>query len=62
MGLYRVWANRLWGNSQPWSKCPPTSRDKVKEVMRQDVAEGRYSNRTAERFEEITGEAYEPAE
>lgn len=60
MGIYRTWANRLWAGSQPWSKCPVSRRTGVKEVMRQDVAAANpeYPERTAERFEEITGEPY----
>ena len=63
MAIIRTWANRLWAGTQPWSKCPAARRAAVKELMREDVAlaDPNYPDRTAERFEEITGEPYEEA-
>lgn len=61
MAIIRTWANRLWAGTQSWSKCPSSRRAAVKTLMREDVAEANpeYPERTAERFEEITGEPYE---
>lgn len=58
--IIRTWANRLWAGTKPWSICPPSRRIAVKETMRNDVAEANpdYPERTAERYEEITGEPY----
>jgi len=61
MAIIRTWANRLWAGTQPWSKCPPSRKAAVKELMRQDVAEADpdHPERNAENFERITGEPYE---
>ena len=60
MGVYRTWANRLWGGTQTWNKCPAIRKAGVKEIMRQDVAaeDPAYPERNAERYEEIIGEPY----
>ena len=52
----RIWANRLEAGTQKWADCPAGRKAAVGAILRQDVESGRI---TAERYGEITGEAYE---
>lgn len=62
LSIYRIWANRLEDRKNPrsWSEVLGSRVEGVKAVLKEDVASGK-NEMTAERYEEITGEAYEPA-
>lgn len=51
----RIWANRLEAGTQKWADCPDSRKENVDAILREDVEAGKI---TAERYEEITGEAY----
>lgn len=56
--MNRIYANRIWAGDYDYNstaKAYLKLKDKVTEVMREDVANGVH---TAEEFEEITGEKY----
>ena len=52
----KIWANRLIAGTKTWEQVPASRKDGVMEELRGRVADGSLS---AEKFEEITGEAYE---
>lgn len=53
--MNNIWANRLIAGTKNWDEVPASRKDGVKAVLVERVAKGII---TAERFEEITGEAY----
>lgn len=54
--MNRIWANRLEAGTQSWEDCVKAGRaDAVDAILREDVEAGKL---TADRYEEITGEAY----
>lgn len=53
--MNRIWANRLEAGTQKWADCPDSRKADVDAILREDVEAGKI---TAERYEEITGEAY----
>ena len=53
--MARIWANRIEAGTFTLDQCPAYRHKAVKEVLRQDVADGRI---TAERYKEITGVEY----
>jgi hypothetical protein len=56
MAIASIWANRLIAGTKTWADVPPVRREPVKEELRRRVEAGEI---TAERYEEITGEACE---
>lgn len=54
--MNEIWANRLVAGTKVWAEVPASRRNAVREVLRSRVAS---ESITAEKFEEITGEAYE---
>ncbi len=54
--MKEIWANRLVAGTKTWAEVPASRRDAVREVLRSRVAKEAIA---AERYEEITGEAYE---
>ena len=57
--MARIYANRIWAKDYDYNstvKAYLKLKDKVTELMREDVANGVH---TAEEFEEITGIKYE---
>ena len=57
--MARIWANRLEAGNKLWSNVPDYRKPGVKDVLMQDVADGRI---TAERYKEICGEKYPETE
>lgn len=53
--MNEIWANRLIAGDKTWAECPSSRRNGVKTVLAGRVENGTI---TAEKFEEITGEAY----
>lgn len=53
--MNEIWANRLIAGTKTWEEMPASRRKAVKAILTERVADGEI---TAERFEEITGEAY----
>lgn len=54
--MAKIWRNRLEAGTQVWADCPDRYKAAVKALLKADVASGKI---TAERYEEIVGEAYE---
>lgn len=52
----KIWANRLIGGTKTWAEVPDSRRGSVLVELAARVESGTVS---PERFEEITGEAYE---
>ena len=54
--MNEIWANRLVAGTKEWTEVPATRKNAVKEVLA-----GRVDDEiiTAEKYAEITGEAYE---
>lgn len=58
--MNKIWANRLIaGNKFTWADVPASRKSGVLEELRSRVESG---DITAEKFEEITGEAFEAEE
>ena len=57
--MERIWANRLEAGDQVWSSVPLFRKDKVRQIMQEDVRKGIIS---AERYREICGENYSKQE
>ena len=56
--MARIYANRIWAKDYDYNSEKTAYlklKDKVTEIMREDVANGKY---TAEEFETVTGIAY----
>ena len=53
--MNEIWANRLAAGTKTWAEVPASREDAVKDVLRGRV---KSETITAERYEEITGEAY----
>lgn len=53
--MNEIWANRLVVGTKTWDEVTPSRKNAVKEVLRSRVESEAI---TAERYEEITGEAY----
>ena len=53
--MNKIWANRLIAGTKTWDQVPASRKDSVLEELKNRVAAG---SLTAEKFEEITGEAY----
>lgn len=53
--MAKIWRNRLIAGDQLFSNCPARYKEAVIELLKADVVKGTI---TAERYEEITGEAY----
>ncbi len=53
--MNEIWANRLVAGTKTWANVPASRKSAVKEVLRGRVTEEAI---TAERYEEITGEAF----
>lgn len=53
--MAKIWRNRLVAGTQVWANCPERYRAAVQALLREDVEASRI---TAERYQEITGEAY----
>ena len=51
----KIWANRLIAGTKTWDQLPASRKVSVLAELRSRVEDGEI---TAERFEEITGEAY----
>lgn len=57
--MARIYANRIWAKDYDYNSTKTAYlklKDKVTKIMREDVAEGKY---TEAEFEEITGLVYE---
>ena len=52
----KIWANRLVAGTKTWEQVPASRKDGVLAELRSRVEDGALA---AEKFEEITGEAYE---
>jgi hypothetical protein len=52
----KIWANRLVAGTKTWEQVPASRKDAVLAELRSRVEDGEI---TAEKFEAITGEAYE---
>ena len=56
--MNRIWANRLEDGSRwTFEDVPASRKDAVKAILAEDTAAGK-NGMTAERYKEITGEAY----
>lgn len=53
--MNKIWANRLVAGTRTWNEVPASRKQGVMEELAARVAGGAI---TAERYEEITGEAY----
>lgn len=56
--MARIYANRIWAKDYDYNSTKSAYlklKDKVTKIMREDVAEGKY---TEAKFEEITGLVY----
>ncbi len=53
--MNNIWANRLIAGTKVWDEVPANRKDGVKAVLRERVES---SAITAEKYAEITGEAY----
>lgn len=53
--MAKIWRNRLEAGTQSWADCPERYRAAVKALLREDVESSKIS---AERYQEIVGEAY----
>lgn len=54
--MNEIWANRLSAGDKTWAECPDSRKAGVKTVLANRV---KNSSITAEKYAEITGEAYE---
>lgn len=54
--MTKIWANRLIAGDKTWDEVPDFRRDDVKAELAARVEAGKI---TAEKYTEITGEAYE---
>lgn len=54
--MAKIWANRLIAGTKVWDQVPDNRIDEVREELKNRVAAGKI---TAEKYEKITGEAYE---
>lgn len=54
-----IWANRLVAGTRTWDEVPPARMEGVKAELAARVESGKIS---AEKYEEITGEAYDGGE
>lgn len=54
--MAKIWANRLIAGDKTWDEVPPERVDAVSAELQKRVQAGKI---TAEKYEEITGEAYE---
>ena len=57
MAIAKIWRNRIEAGTQKFEDCPAKYQQMVLQLMREDVANGVI---TAEQFEELTGQPYEP--
>lgn len=53
--MAKIWANRLIAGTKTWEDVPESRKESVLAELRSRVEDGEI---TAEKFEEITGEAY----
>ena len=53
--MNKIWANRLIAGTKTWDQVPASRKDGVLAELKCRVEDGEI---TAEKFEEITGEAY----
>lgn len=53
--MAKIWANRLIAGTKTWGQVPDSRIESVLAELRSRVEKGEI---TAEKFEEITGEAY----
>ena len=53
--MSKIWANRLIAGTKTWEQVPASRKAGVLTELRSRVEDG---SLTAEKFEEITGEAY----
>lgn len=53
--MNKIWANRLIAGTKTWDQVPASRKDAVMEELKSRVEDGEI---TAEKFVEITGEAY----
>jgi len=53
--MNKIWANRLIAGTKTWDQVPASRKDGVLEELKTRVEDGEI---TAEKFKEITGEAY----
>lgn len=54
--MAKIWANCLIRGDKTWAECPSSRKASVLEELAARVASGAI---TAEKYEEITGEAYQ---
>ncbi len=54
--MAKIWRNRIIAGTRTYQEVPLLWKAQVKNLLRQDVANGVI---TAERYEEIVGEPYE---
>lgn len=54
--MNEIWANRLVAGDKTWAECPGNRKSAVKAVLAGRVESNAI---TAEKYAEITGEAYE---
>lgn len=54
--MNEIWANRLIAGDKTWAEVPASRKSAVKAVLRGRIESGAV---TAEKYAEITGEAYE---
>ena len=57
--MANIWRNRIWAGTKTFEECPTRYKADVEALMRQDVADGKY---TADDFEEKTGKPYNKKE
>jgi hypothetical protein len=55
MFMARIWKRRLEDGTQEFSKCPTRYKNRVRELLKQDVKDGIIR---AEDYKSITGEDY----
>jgi len=55
MNMEKIWANRLAAGTKTWDEVPASRKSGVKAILAERVAGNTI---TAQRYEEITGEAY----
>lgn len=59
--MAKIWRNRIIGGTRTFEEVPLTWKAQVKELLRQDVANGTYTYAgpaTPEWYEEVVGEPY----
>lgn len=59
MAMAKIWKNRIVAGTQIFTDCPDRYKDKVIELLQQDVKDEKI---TAERYKELTGLDYPVSE